>query len=44
VPAYHVLADIASGEYLWACLVDAMAEFGGAPVGLAAVRRLAGQG
>lgn len=44
VPAYHVLADIASGEYLWACLIDAMTEFRGAPVGLTAVRRLAGQG
>ena len=44
VPAYHVLADIASGEYLWSCLIDAMDEFHGAPVGLAAVRRLAGQG
>ncbi len=44
VPAYHVLADIASGEYLWSCLVDAMDEFHGAPVGLAAIRRLAGQG
>jgi sarcosine oxidase subunit gamma len=42
LPAYHVLADIASGEYLWACLIDAMTEFRGAPVGLAAVRRLAG--
>ncbi len=44
LPAYHVLADIASGEYLWSCLIDAMNEFRGAPVGLAAVRRLAGQG
>ena len=44
VPAYHVLADIASGEYLWSCLIDAMDEFKGAPVGLAAVSRLAGQG
>jgi sarcosine oxidase subunit gamma len=43
LPAYHVLADLASGEYLWACLIDAMAEFRGAPVGLAAVRRLSGQ-
>lgn len=43
IPAYHVLADIASGEYLWACLIDAMAEFDGLPVGLAAIRRLAGQ-
>jgi sarcosine oxidase subunit gamma len=43
-PAFHVLADSASAEYLWGCLVDAMAEFAGAPVGWAAVRRLAGAG
>jgi sarcosine oxidase, subunit gamma len=42
VPAFHVLADSASAEYLWTCLLDAMAEFGGAPIGWAAVRRLAG--
>jgi sarcosine oxidase subunit gamma len=42
VPAYHVLADSASAEYLWGCLLDAMAEFAGAPVGWAAVRQLAG--
>jgi len=40
--AYHVLADSASAAYLWDCLVDAMAEFDGRPVGLAAVRALAG--
>ena len=40
--AYHVLGDGASGEYLWDCLLDAMAEFDGAPVGLDAVRALAG--
>ena len=31
--AYHLLADSASALYLWDCLVDAMAEFGGAVVG-----------
>lgn len=36
-PAFHLLADSASAEYLWDCLVDAMAEFGGQPVGLAAL-------
>jgi sarcosine oxidase subunit gamma len=41
-PAFHVLADSASAEYLWVCLLDAMAEFGGAPVGWAAIRQLAG--
>ena len=40
LPAYHLLADSASAEYLWGCLRDAMAEFGGAPIGLLAVRSL----
>jgi sarcosine oxidase, subunit gamma len=40
VPAFHVLADSASAEYLWVCLIDAMAEFKGRPVGLAALRGL----
>ncbi len=40
--AYHLLCDSASAAYLWDCLVDAMAEFDGRPVGLAAVRALAG--
>jgi sarcosine oxidase subunit gamma len=40
VPAYHLLADIASAEYLWGAVLDAMAEFGGRPVGLAALRAL----
>jgi hypothetical protein len=35
------LGDSASAEYLWDCLNDAMAEFDGAPVGLAALRGLA---
>lgn len=42
--SYYVLADSASAEYLWVCLVDAMAEFGGAPIGLLALRQLAGAG
>lgn len=29
---YHLLADIASSQYLWDCLADAMLEFQGAPV------------
>lgn len=36
-PAFHLLADSASAEYLWDCLIDAMEEFGGRPVGLAAL-------
>ena len=35
--AYHLLADSASASYLWAVLTDAMAEFEGRPVGLAAL-------
>ena len=40
--AYNVLADIASAEYLFGCLEDAMAEFDGRLVGLAALRELEG--
>ena len=43
-PAYYLLTDIASASYMWASLIDAMDEFDGMPVGLAAVRRLAGIG
>ena len=35
--AYHLLADSASASYLWAVFTDAMAEFDGRPVGLAAL-------
>lgn len=38
--AYHVLADLASAEYLWSCLMDAGAEFGIKPVGLQALQDL----
>lgn len=37
---YHLLPDSASAAYLWHCLMDAGAEFGVGPVGLAALRRL----
>ncbi len=43
-PAFHLLADSASAEYLWTCVLDAMAEFDGAPVGWTALRKLAGDG
>ena len=36
-PAWHLIADSASASYLWAVLTDAMAEFDGRPVGLAAL-------
>lgn len=44
VPFYHLLADCAAAEYLWDCLLDAMAEFDGRPVGLDALRGLAPSG
>ena len=40
IPGFHLLADVASAEYLWGAVLDAMSEFGGAPVGLRALRRL----
>ncbi len=42
VPNYHLLSDSASAAYLWTCLLDAAEEFGGRPVGLSALRYLAG--
>lgn len=32
--AFHVLADSAATPYLWDCLIDAMVEFDGGPVGI----------
>ena len=40
--AYHYLTDNASASYVWECLLDAMGEWGGAPVGLDAMRGLNG--
>ncbi|MFQ6017452.1 MAG: hypothetical protein ACE5KF_04595 [Kiloniellaceae bacterium] len=42
VPAYHLLADCTSADYLWDCVLDAMAEFDGGPIGLTAVKGLSG--
>lgn len=42
VPGFYLLADSASAGYMWTCVVDAMGEFGGGPIGLAALRTLAG--
>lgn len=39
--AYHLLTDSAAAGYMWMCLLDAMAEWGGGAVGLAAMRELA---
>ncbi len=38
--AYHLLGDSASAGYLWDCLMDAMTEFDGRPVGLEALQAL----
>lgn len=38
--AFHFLMDCASAEYMWGCLLDAMAEFDGGPVGLEAIWKL----
>ncbi len=38
--AYHMLGDSASAQYQWECVLDAMAEFDGRPVGIEALRRL----
>jgi sarcosine oxidase subunit gamma len=40
VPAYHILGDSASASFLWRSLLDAMAEFKGAPSGLDALLAL----
>lgn len=39
-PAFHLMGDSASAEYLWGCLLDAMDEFEGRPIGIEALRRL----
>ncbi len=40
--AYHFLTDNASARFMWDSVLDAMGEWGGAPVGLDAMRGLAG--
>ncbi len=40
-PAFHLLVDSASAEYVWDCVMDAMAEFNGRAVGLTALSDLA---
>lgn len=37
---FYVLTDVSMAEFLWDCLLDAMAEYNGKPVGLAALRAL----
>lgn len=40
VPAYHLIFDSASADYLWRMLKDAMTEFGGKPVGYDAIANI----
>ncbi|MGI9452411.1 MAG: sarcosine oxidase [Geminicoccaceae bacterium] len=39
-PAFHLLGDNASAGYMWDCLLDAMNEFDGGPIGLDALLAL----
>jgi sarcosine oxidase subunit gamma len=39
LPTFHLLGDSASAGYMWDCLLDAMAEFSGRPVGLGVLQR-----
>ncbi len=41
LPAYHLVFDSASADYLWRMLKDAMIEYDGRPVGYEAVQALA---
>ena len=41
LPTFHLLGDPASAGYMWDCLLDAMDEFGGGPVGLAVLQHAA---
>ena len=40
VPAFDLITDLASAVYLWGALLDAMDEYDGGPIGLAAIRAL----
>ena len=39
-PGFYILSDISGVEFLWDCLLDAMQEYGGCPVGVSALQRL----
>ncbi|MEM7358342.1 MAG: sarcosine oxidase [Pseudomonadota bacterium] len=39
-PVFMLLFDISLAEYQWSCVLDAMQEFGGAPIGLTALQAL----
>ena len=38
--SFHLLGDSASAGYFWDCMIDAMEEFGGRPVGLSSLQAL----
>jgi sarcosine oxidase subunit gamma len=40
-PCFHIFSDIASCEFLWDCLLDAMEEHNGVAIGVASVRAIA---
>jgi sarcosine oxidase subunit gamma len=40
-PCFYIFSDIASTEFLWDCLLDAMEEHQGVAIGVAAIRSLA---
>ena len=39
-PCFYILSDVSSTEFLWDSLLDAMQEFEGMPVGMAALKEL----
>ena len=41
---FYVLTDVSAAEFLWDCLIDAMLEYDGGPVGVASMRELAAEG
>ena len=40
IPCFYILSDISGTEFLWDCLLDAMVEYNGYPVGINALHRL----
>lgn len=38
--SYYILCDISATEFLWDCLLDAMQEYAGSPVGISALEAL----
>ena len=38
--SYFILCDISATEFMWDCLLDAMQEYAGSPVGIRALEQL----